>query len=315
MIKLVVLGAGNHSRQNHLPSLSRYVAENPGTVELAGLCDLDQELATEMAQRYGFARAYTDLDEMLRSEQPDGCVSITPILATTEIAKRVLRAGVPLLMEKPPGATPREARSIVDLVKEIDAWAMVSMNRRFDPALRAAVAWWGDRPIAYLRGRMARVNRREADFMYGTAIHPLDAMRAIAGDVRDHAVEKVQVDGIWWYVIRLLFGSGTIGLLEVLPTAGSLGESYELVGDRVRALAGAGDTDSGIAQCWEDGELVVEAQPAAGMPGYVRNGTYAETCAFISALQAGTAPYPSLDQVLQSVELCATIQAGVARLS
>ena len=37
MIKLVVLGAGNHSRRNHLPALARYVDEHPGEVELAEL--------------------------------------------------------------------------------------------------------------------------------------------------------------------------------------------------------------------------------------------------------------------------------------
>jgi predicted dehydrogenase len=63
--------------------------------------------------------------------------------ATKEIAARMIRAAIPLLMEKPPGATPDEAREIVELVKGTGAWVMVSMNRRFDPALRAALDWWG----------------------------------------------------------------------------------------------------------------------------------------------------------------------------
>jgi predicted dehydrogenase len=312
VIKLVVLGAGNHSRRNHLPALARYVDEHPGEVELAGLCDLDEALAAEMAKRYGFGRIYTDLDEMLCAENPDGCVAITPIPVTTEICAQVVRAGIPLLMEKPPGATADEARTIVDLVEKVGAWVMVSMNRRLDPALHAVLDWWANRPIAYLRSRIVRVNRREPDFMYGTAIHPLDAMRAVAGNVQEYSVDERLVDGVRWFVIRLVFESGTLGTLEVLPTAGSLGESYELAGDRIRALAGAGDTDSGLAHCWEDGELVVEECPSRDMPGFVRNGTYAETLAFISALQVGRAPYPSPTEVLQSVELCEAIQAGMA---
>ena len=310
MIKLVVLGAGSHSRRNHLPALARYVAEHPGEIELAGLCDLNEELATEMANRYGFARVYIDLDEMLRTEQPDGCVAITPVPATKEIAARVIRAEIPLLMEKPPGATLDEAQEIVDLVQEAGAWVMVSMNRRFDPALRAVMDWWGERPIVYLRGRIVRDSRREPDFMYGTAIHPLDTMRAIAGDVQEYSVDERLVDGVRWYVIRFVFESGTLGTLEVLPTAGSLGESYEFAGDGMRALAGAGDTDSGMARCWEDGELVVESHPSRDVPSFVRNGTYAETCAFVSALQAEGALHPSPAEVLQTVELCQAIQAS-----
>jgi len=57
MLKIVLLGAGSHSQENHLPALARYVAEHPGEVELAGLCDLRREHAEMMAHHYGFARS------------------------------------------------------------------------------------------------------------------------------------------------------------------------------------------------------------------------------------------------------------------
>lgn len=308
MIRIVLLGAGNHSRQNHLPALARYVAEHPGQVKLAAVCDLDRERAKEAAQTFGFAHAYTALADMLRAERPDGCVAVTPIPATVDVAAEVIRAGVPLLMEKPPGADVEQARQLVDLVDRTGARVMVSVNRRFDPALRAALAWWGGRPLVYLHASIQRVNRREPEFMYGTAIHPLDAMRAIAGDVCGSEVTVRQVDGVPWYVVRLGFAGGTYGLLEVLPTAGCMGEAYELFGDRTRARIGAGDADSGAVHCWLDGEQVVAQEPAAGQPTFVRNGAYNETAAFIAALREGKAMAPSPADVLQSVELCAQIQ-------
>ena len=311
MTKLVVLGAGAHSQANHLPALARYVSEYPGEVELAGLCDLRREHAEEMALKFGFARVYTDLDELLRVERPDACVAITPIPATAEIAARVMRAGVPLLMEKPPGATAAEARQVLDLAKGLHARVMVSMNRRFDPALRAALDWWGDRPISHLHGRIIRVDRREPDFMFGTAIHPLDAMRAIAGDIRDYKVDAQRVDGVRWYTIQLDFVGGTHGILEVLPSAGSAGESYELFGGGIRALAGAGDQDSGEVRCWQDGVLVLHDTPARGKPSFVCNGTYDETIAFLTAVREGRDLVPSPAQVLQSVDLCERIMEQV----
>ena len=105
MIRLVLLGAGSHSQGNHLPALARYVAEHPGCVSLVGVCDLDRRRADEAATRFGFERAYVDLDEMLRAERPDGCVAVTPIPVTAQVAAQVVRTGVSLLMEKPPGAT------------------------------------------------------------------------------------------------------------------------------------------------------------------------------------------------------------------
>jgi hypothetical protein len=41
----------------------------------------------------------------------------------------------------------------------------------------------------------------------------------------------------------------------------------------------------------------------------VRNGAYAETTAFVEALQHSAALHPSPAEVLQSVELCERIQA------
>jgi predicted dehydrogenase len=310
MIKLVVLGAGNHSRRNHLPALAKYVAEHPGEVALVALCDLRREHATAMAKQFGFARVYVDLNEMLAREQPDGCLAITPIPVTTEIATAVVEAQVPLLMEKPPGATVEEARSVVRLCEERGARVMVSVNRRFDPAVMALRTWWGERKLDYLHARMARVGRREPEFIYGTAIHAVDAVRAIAGDVASYEAKVIESRAARWYAVQLRFASGARGVLEIMPTAGHLAESYALFGDGAHAAAGTGEHDSGSLRCWQGGALALERKPAAGAPPYVRNGTYAEMAAFITALRERRAPHPSPREVLQSVEICAQIYAS-----
>ena len=310
MLKLVVLGAGNHSQGNHLPTLAHYVAQHPGEVELAALCDLRREHAELMAARYGFARVYTDLEEMLHRERPHGCIAVTPIPITAQIAAQVIQAGVPLCMEKPPGATVAEAREIVKLAARSGTRVMVSMNRRFDPALRKGLAWRGDRPLTYLRASIVRVNRGEPGFMTDTAIHPLDTMRAIAGDVKDCEVQAREVEGVHWFVVRPVFENGALGCLEVLPTAGSMVESYEIYGPGYRVFVRTGAYDAGDVRCWEEGRLVVEEEVAQGMPDFVRNGTYDETVEFIAALRENRVPHPSPAQVLQSVELCHRIVEG-----
>jgi myo-inositol 2-dehydrogenase/D-chiro-inositol 1-dehydrogenase len=304
MVKLVVIGAGSHSQGNHLPALARYVSEHPGEVSLVGLCDLRRSHAEEMAARYGFERVYVDLEEMLRIEQPDGCVAVTPIPATVPVATQVIRAGVPLLMEKPPGATAEEARQLVELVARTGAQVMVSMNRRFDPALRRALAWWGGGPMTYVRGAIVRTRRTEPEFAYGTAIHPLDAMRAIAGDVMDCTTERRDVGGVSWFVVRLVFEGGALGVLEVIPTGGRVAEWYEIFGQERQALVRAGGVDRGEVRCWERGEMRIDQVPAEGLPDYVRNGAYDETTAFIAALRSRSGFHPTPAEVLQSVELC-----------
>jgi myo-inositol 2-dehydrogenase / D-chiro-inositol 1-dehydrogenase len=303
-LKLVVVGAGSHSQGNHLPALARYVALHPDEVVLVGLCDLRRQHAEAMAEAYGFARAYADLDEMLRVEEPDACIAVTPIPVTVQIAGHVIRAGLPLLMEKPPGATLVEAQRLVELVAQRSARVMVSMNRRFDPALRAAQHWWGDRPIAYLRACIVRTDRAEPEFAYGTAIHPLDAMRAVAGDVASYRVHVHHVSGVRWYVVHLQFASGTQGVLEVLPTAGLQAESYAWCGEGAYVEASVGEHDAGSARGWRGGTLALRHDTVEGEPLYVQNGTYAETAAFLSALQSDAPMHPSPAEVLQSVEIC-----------
>jgi predicted dehydrogenase len=241
--------------------------------------------------------------------RPDGCVAVTPIPVTRQVASQVIESGVPLLMEKPPGATAAEARQIVELVRRTGAHVMVSMNRRFDPALRVALDWWGDRPLFYVRGSIVRVDRREPEFFYGTAIHPLDTLREIAGDVSSSRVDERQDGEVRWYGVRLAFERGTTGWLEVLPTAGYMGESYELYGPGCRALVRAGGSDTGEVRCWQAGQLVVDENPTLDDPIYVRNGTYAETAAFVKLLR-GQPAHPTPAEVLQTVELCEQIQQG-----
>jgi len=304
MLKIVVIGAGEHSQGYHLPSLAHYVSLHPGEVQLAALCDLRRAHAEMMAKKYGFARMYTDLEDMLDKENPDGCIAVTPVEITAQIALQVIRAGVPLMMEKPPGATVDEAKKIVTWAEKTGTRVMVSLNRRFDPALCAMCDWKGDRPFEYLRGTIVRHNRIEPKFMQETAIHPLDAMRKIGGNVEDYSATVRHVGSVRWYIVELVFETGALGVLEVFPSSGSTAEFYELFGSNYRALARVGRYDSGELICWENGRVVIEDEPARGMPEFVRNGTYGETVEFISALKENRAPHPSPAEVLQSVELC-----------
>ena len=136
-------------------------------------------------------------------------------------------------------------------------------------------------------------------------------MRKIGGNVEDYSVDVRHVGGVWWYIIQLVFENGILGVLEVLPNSGSTAEWYELFGLNYRALARVGRYDSGEVMCWKDGRVVVEDEPARGMPEFIKNGTYAETVEFIAAFKENRAPYPSPAEVLQSVELCHNIRKNI----
>jgi len=323
MLRIAVIGGGDHSRKNHLPALAAFIARNPGTVEFAAFCDLRRDVAEGVGTQYGVSRVYTGIAEMLAGERLDGCIAVTPVSATAAVAQQAISAGVPLLMEKPPGATVQEARRVCALVKRLGARVMVSVNRRFDPALTAAAAWRGDRPLVFVRGTMLRHNRREPEFVTDTAIHCVDALRWLAGDVRRMQAESRLVGGVRWYSVRFAFEGrpcdhrehtpGASGTLEVLPSSGAKAETYELFGPGYRVIARAGESDSGEWTAWENGEVAQHRDPAPGTPLWDANGTYAETVEFLTALRENRTPHPTPAEVLQSVELCRRMQRAAER--
>lgn len=312
MIRLAVIGGGRHSRENHLPALARYASLHPGEVELAAFCDLKPQLAAAIACEYGFAQCYTDMAEMLATESLDGCIAITPRDVTAAVAKKILCAGVSLLLEKPPGSSPQEAAEICELVRRTAVPAMVSVNRRFDPAICKAGSWRAERPLATVKATMLRHARTENGFLAETAIHALDTLRWMAGDIADYSTEAWQVDGVWWYRIHLDFESGTKGLLEIMPNCGHQQERYELFGPGYHLIASVGVLDAGQVVIAENGAVILDEQPAYGMPDCVKNGTYAETVEFMDALRENRMPRPSPDEVWPSVDLCHRIQQEIA---
>ena len=79
VIRIALVGCGEHSRASHAAPLARYAVAHPDEVELVAACDLNSERAAEFCRSFGFLRDYNDLDQMLRIEKPDACVSVMPM--------------------------------------------------------------------------------------------------------------------------------------------------------------------------------------------------------------------------------------------
>ena len=133
-MKIAVVGAGAHSRTNHGPALRRCKEELGASLSLVAVCDLQRERAERYAADFGFARAYEDLDELMDRERPDGIVAVTPIEHTEAVAEQIMRRGIPLVVEKPPGSDEEQARRLVDLADGLGAPHMVSFNRQIGRA-------------------------------------------------------------------------------------------------------------------------------------------------------------------------------------
>src|SRR6267142_2030481 len=168
-LRLCMIGCGEHAESSHGPAQSRYAAKHVGT-DLAACCDLDAARAERHRQRFGFARAYTDVSAMLDAEKPDAAVLAVPVHLSASVAAPLLERGVPLLLEKPPGRTAAEVDGLIAAAERSGRPVphQVAFNRRFVPIVaeaRRRLASIGPPPeIQHVHYEMTRVDRRDPDF-------------------------------------------------------------------------------------------------------------------------------------------------------
>ena len=313
MIRIALVGCGEHSRTSHAAPLARYAAAHGDEIELAAACDLDEEKAAEFCRLFGFGRHYGNLEEMLESEKVDACVCVMPMERIVDVGISLLERRIPCVIEKPLGTSLSEIERLAEVARETQTPHMVSVNRRFMPYLNQARSWMQERgPLRYVRASQVRHQRSESDFIWATAIHVLDALRNLAGEVDEFEVTTPQAGNTTWYLIELKFKSGTTGHVEILPTAGMVEESYELFADGCRARVTAGSGTQRSLECWQDGQLVIEARAHDEEPEDLRNGSYQEVEEFVRALRTGKHPQPSIEDIVPSARISFAIAKSVA---
>ncbi len=305
MIRLGLIGCGEHAETGHAIPLVRYLAAHPDQIELSAACDVQLSRAQNFCSKYGFKNAYGSANEMLRQLKLDGCIAVVPPEHIAEVGANVLRAGIPCVVEKPLGASLAEVAFLLDTAKATGTRNMVSVNRRFMPFLNCALKWTESvGTLRYVRCTMTRYARNEPEFIWTTAIHAVDALRYIAGEVSESKISTMRSDGrASWHGIDLRFKSGAHGRIDVLPTTGTVEETYELFGEGFQATVTSPFGVQRSVRCFRNRKLEIE-EIGSGMPEDVMNGGYAEAEEFIRALSRGDAPRPSIEEVAPSVTLC-----------
>jgi predicted dehydrogenase len=207
-------------------------------------------------------------------------------------------------VEKPLGATITEVNALCEAARSTNTTNMVSVNRRFMPLLKRGLEWARNAGILrYVRCTMLRYRRTEPDFLRFTAIHAVDTMRFIGGEVSASKIRTL-TPAPHSYAIGLQFESGVHGRIDVLPTAGMVEETYELVGDGFRAVITSPFGPVRSLHCYQENRLVLEEIAGSETPEDVTHGFYGEVLELVEALNQKRRPNPSIEDVFPSVELC-----------
>jgi predicted dehydrogenase len=127
-LKIAVIGVGHLGKEH-----ARIYSDMPD-VSLVGIVDINKERGEEVAQRYN-TKYYSSYKDILG--KVDAVSVVVPTKSHYEIAKELLKNGIPVLVEKPMTGTVSEAEELIKLSKSNNTVLQPGYVERFNPAIQA----------------------------------------------------------------------------------------------------------------------------------------------------------------------------------
>lgn len=124
-LRIAVIGCGSIAKNRHLIEY-----ENNSKVEIVAVCDLVEERAQTVAEKYQ-AKAYTDYEELLVKEKVDAVSVCLPNYLHASVSIAALKAGCHVLCEKPMATSKQKAEDMIKAAKENNKKLMIAHNQRF----------------------------------------------------------------------------------------------------------------------------------------------------------------------------------------
>jgi len=184
-----------------------------GEVEFVGIVDHDHARASAVAAEFG-SRAFTSIDELLREAKPQVASVAVPTVEHLNVARKMMEAGVDVLIEKPLAPSLAEADELIRLAQRNARIGMVGHLERFNPAVRATVPLL-TQPMFFEVHRLSIFTPRslDVDVVLDLMIHDLDVVLSFVNspvkEVRAVGLpiltEKVDIANV-----RLEFDSGCV---------------------------------------------------------------------------------------------------------
>src|SRR5215212_4423764 len=108
--RVAMIGAGGMANAVHYPSLASFE-----DVEIAAICDLDEQRLRGTAEKYQIEKRYSDYRRMVEEVAPDAVYAIGQPHLMYDIWTWCLEQNRNLYIEKPMGLTIHQARSLAHL--------------------------------------------------------------------------------------------------------------------------------------------------------------------------------------------------------
>ncbi|MFD0675816.1 MULTISPECIES: Gfo/Idh/MocA family protein [unclassified Paenibacillus] len=220
-MKVAVLGCGIMG-QTH----ARNYAVMPG-VELAGVCDEQEELGAQLAADCG-TTAYTQFEEMIAAVKPDVISICLPTYLHKPYVILAAQAGIHIICEKPIAPSLEEANELIRVCEQNHVRLFIAHVVRFFPNytdMSRRIHQGGIGKVGVAHTKRVGGHPGKAKPWYGNKaksggvildllIHDIDYLRSVLGEVQSvFAMNRtsMQMD---YALVTLRFQSGAIANLE-----------------------------------------------------------------------------------------------------
>jgi predicted dehydrogenase/threonine dehydrogenase-like Zn-dependent dehydrogenase len=244
--RVAVFGAGNYTLQMLLPKLQETSAVLDTVVSQAGAS------AAQAAHKFGFARAATDVEEVLADDAIDTVFITTRHDTHAELTVRALSSRKHVYVEKPLALDHDELDRVEEAYESLAAEGeapglMVGFNRRFAPLTKTMKRLVGG--VGQPKALVATVNAGHIPVEHwtqdpavgggriiGEACHFVDLLRHLAGEPIVDVGSTVMASGVGdTATLQLAFADGSIGTIHYFANG-----SKRFPKERIEAFAGGG---------------------------------------------------------------------------
>ncbi|EJL30563.1 Gfo/Idh/MocA family protein [Brevibacillus sp. BC25] len=192
MISLGIVGTGTIA-PFYISAINWLNKNNDSNIRVSAAVNRTRESNERAKHELKIPRTYSTIVDMLENEKLDGVIIAVPASQIYDVTSALIPYQVPLLIEKPPGLTAQQTKSLEVLSKQHGTSIMVGFNRRFysvvnqaKNVIEEAGGLLGMRMDVFERYRSLRENNyppEKLEMLFtGNSIHCIDLIRYYCGD-------------------------------------------------------------------------------------------------------------------------------------
>lgn len=312
-VNVALIGAGSMANSVHYPSLYEF-----DDVNIVGLCDLIESKLKKTAEKFEIDNTFTDYKKMIEQTDPDAVYILMPPQHLFPLVIHSLNQGCHVFIEKPPGVTLHQTKTMALVAEKNDCKTMVAFNRRFIPLMRKVKEIVEKKgPIIQCMSTFHKSNPAALyyqgiiDVLTCDAIHAVDALRWLGGE----EVSVVVSDVNSFYSERensfnalVKFSNGCSGYLCTNWAVGGRIHIFEMHAKGISAYINP-DLDGKAVIHSSDGKQEITTIEAAGSEqNFKAYGFYGENRHFIDCIKNDKQPETNFFDAVKTMELVEAIK-------